>query len=133
MTAYSNKTLIEKLGITQGASLFFINAPRGYKTLLGKLPTETKFLKKMGKNISFIHFFVLTKKDLNSHFPKLRKALKKDGMLWVSWPKGKKQATDLREDIVRTVGLRHGLVDVKVIAIDDIWSGVKFVWRFKDR
>lgn len=133
MPSYSNKTLISKLGITEGSSLFFINTPDDYKKLLGKLPLKTKMLKKIGSNIDFIHFFTLTKKDLKKNFPKLKKALKKDGMLWVSWPKGKNYNTDLKENIIRDIGLEYGLVDVNVIAINDTWSGLKFVYRMSDR
>ena len=125
--------LIGKLGITEGVSLFFINTPDDYMKLLGKLPIKIKMLKTMVKNIDFIHFFVLTKKDLNKNFPRLKKNLKKDGMLWISWPKGNGLPTDLKENIIRDIGVKHGLVDVKVIAINHTWSGLKFVYRMSDR
>lgn len=133
MKKYSNKTLLKKLDITEGIDLLFINAPDGYADLLGRLPARTKMLETMGRNINFIHFFVLTKKDLQKNFLKLKKSLKKDGMLWVSWPKGKNHTTDLKESIIRDIGLAYGLIDVKVIAIDDTWSGLKFVYQMSDR
>ena len=71
---------------------------------------------------------------LEAEFPKLKAALTSDGMLWISWPKkSSKVATDLKEDIIREIGLTNGLVDVKVAAVDEVWSGLKFVYRLKDR
>ncbi len=133
MGSYSNKTLLEKLGIKSEMRLFFFNQPKGYAVLLGKLPPKVKLLKKLARNTDFLHYFTVTKADLNKAFPKLKKHLKKDGILWVSWPKNSHPMTDLKENIVRNLGLQHGLVDIKVVAIDGTWSGLKFVWRFADR
>jgi hypothetical protein len=77
---------------------------------------------------------VKEKSALEGSFPKLKQALAPDGALWISWPKGaSKVPTDVNENVARGIGLRHGLVDVKVCAVDDVWSGLKFVYRLKDR
>ena len=84
--------------------------------------------------LDFIQFFTRERKDLERRFPTLERALTPAGMLWISWPKKSSGvATDLTEDVIRTVGLAHGLVDVKVAAVDQVWSGLKFVRRLKDR
>lgn len=84
--------------------------------------------------IDFIHFFTRAAAELESRFPQLKAALAFDGMLWVSWPKkASKVNSDLDENVVREVGLRNGLVDVKVAAVDEVWSGLKFVYRLEDR
>lgn len=84
--------------------------------------------------LDFIQFFTKESAELEKQFRALKKSLSPDGMLWVSWPKGAaKVKTDLNENIVREIGLDHQLVDVKVCAIDEIWSGLKFVFRVKDR
>ncbi len=81
-----------------------------------------------------IHFFTTSSKTLEHEFLSLKNNLATDGMLWISWPKGQSNLpTDLNENIIREIGLKHGLVDVKVAAIDDTWSGLKFVYRIKDR
>jgi len=82
----------------------------------------------------FIHFFATSKSELEADFPRLKGALTKNGLLWISWPKKSSGVeTDLSDEVVRKVGLKHGLVDVKVSSIDNIWSGMKFVYRLKDR
>ena len=81
-----------------------------------------------------IHYYTDTKSDLEKQFPSLKKLLAPDATLWISWPKAASgKQTDLNENIVRDIGLKYGLVDVKVIAVDEIWSGLKFVYRLKDR
>jgi hypothetical protein len=84
--------------------------------------------------LDFIHLFVVTQKDFENDYLKLKPMLTKTGMLWISWPKKTSgMATDLDENKIRAFGLTHGLVDVKVCAVDEIWSGLKFVYRTKDR
>ncbi|HEV3026417.1 MAG TPA: DUF3052 domain-containing protein [Planctomycetota bacterium] len=84
--------------------------------------------------LDFVHFFTKVRRDLEREFELLAKALAPSGMLWVSWPKrASKVETDLSEAVVREIGLRAGLVDVKVCAVDDVWSGLKFVIRLKNR
>jgi len=84
--------------------------------------------------LDFIHFFTKLRGELENKFPILKQELSQDGILWISWPKGSsKVETDLNENVVREIGLKNGLVDVKVTNVDQIWSGLKFVYRLKDR
>ena len=126
MAGYSKRTLVEKLGIKPASKIIFLNSPENYPDLLGKLPPNAIVLKKLEEQIDFIQLFATEKRDLENIFPKIKRALSETGMLWVSWPKrSSKVETDLTEDVVREVGLENNLVDVKVCAIDEIWSGLK--------
>ncbi|HKN57560.1 MAG TPA: DUF3052 domain-containing protein [Gemmatimonadaceae bacterium] len=109
-----------------------MSAPPDLPALLGPLPESTRVTK--GGTLDFAIVFVRGKSELTRQFPKLRDRLESNGMLWVAWPKRSSGVeTDLTEGIVRDYGLGAGLVDVKVCAIDDTWSGLKFVRRLKDR
>jgi hypothetical protein len=133
---YSHRPLAAKLGIKPGCHAYFSHQPEGYLAALGDVVTTLAISPELTSPLDFIHFFVAEQKVLESDFPRLKTALAQDGMLWVSWPKGRAKSaitTDLDENIVRDVGLRNGLVDVKVCAIDAIWSGLKFVYRLADR
>lgn len=93
-----------------------------------------KIIKKITQDLDFIQFFVKDRKQLNENFSILKDHISKKGYLWISWPKGSsKVKTDINENIIRETGLREGLVDVKVCSVDDTWSGLKFVYRVKDR
>jgi len=123
------RSLAEKLGLKEGFKITIINPPGNYDTTLGELPKNISI---SGENGSFdlIQFFTRGRKELEDRFPELMRRLSENGMLWISWPKGSpKDVVGLNEDIVRDIGLKHGLVDVKVIAVDNIWSGLKFVHR----
>ena len=135
MTAgYSKRPLVEKLGIKPNSNIAILNAPAGFNATLGPLPDGVVRRSKLGKPLDFIHAFFLNSKDLDLQFPVLKKALEESGALWISWPKkAAKIETDLTDNVVREIGLRHGLVDIKVCAVDEIWSGLKFVYRLKDR
>lgn len=134
MAGYSGKPLVEKLGIKPGTTIAILSAPTGYDRTLGKLPREVNRVPRATGPLDFIQFFTRERKDLERRFPTLERALTPAGMLWISWPKKSSGvATDLTEDVIRTVGLAHGLVDVKVAAVDEVWSGLKFVRRLKDR
>ena len=131
---YSKKSLVEKLGIKDGFTISIVGAPRNYATTLGELPSGVKQRKKLEGPFDFLQFFCSKRSRLEDNFPTLKEALSPSGMLWVSWPKGSSGVpTDLTENVVREIGLRNGLVDVKVCAIDATWSGLKFVFRLKDR
>ncbi len=131
---YSKKSLVEKLGIKPGYKIYFMNAPENYNDTLGKLPGDIVISKRLSEKIDFIQLFVKSRRVLQQKFPKCKKALAMDGMLWISWPKkASKMGTDLKENDVREIGLKNGLVDVKVCAVDEVWSGLKFVYRLKDR
>jgi hypothetical protein len=95
---------------------------------------EVKAISKPVKEMDLLLYFADSRKDLETLFPKLAKTLVSNGMLWISWPKkASKIQTDLNENIVREIGLQAGLVDVKVCAVTEKWSGLKFVIRVKDR
>ncbi len=131
---YSKRPLVEKLGIKPGAAIAILNAPTAYARTLGKLPARVTRRRRVTAPLDFIQCFTSAKTELDRAFRALADALAPAGMLWVSWPKkGSGVPTDLTEDVVRAVGLAHGLVDVKVAAVDDVWSGLKFVRRLKDR
>ena len=129
---YSRTPLIDKLGIKPGARLQFAAPPRDFAALLGDLP-EGSCVASRG-TLDFAMLFVRSKSELNKGFVRLRDRLETNGMLWVAWPKKTSGVeSDLTEGIVRDFGLNAGLVDVKVCAVDDTWSGLKFVRRLKDR
>lgn len=134
MSGYSKTKLIDKLGIKEGYSVYFQNVPDNFFDLLGRLPDGLRNEKRLRKHLMYIHYFAENKRALENNFIKLKNFLAMDGMLWISWPKlASKVKTDLNESIVREIGLQNGLVDVKVCAVDDKWSGLKFVYRVKDR
>jgi hypothetical protein len=129
---YSGTPLIKKLGIRPNSRILFVSAPKNFRVLLGPLPSEA--LVKREGTLDFAILFVRDSSALAKGFPELRDRLESNGMLWVAWPKKTSGVdTDLTEGAVRAYGLEHGLVDVKVCAIDDTWSGLKFVRRLKDR
>ena len=130
----SAKPLAEKLGIKEGFAVLVIHPPKGYKRLLGRLPNLVTIREEQDGRIDMIHAFVRTHADLAARFLSWKEALPPDGSLWISWPKRAAGVpTDLTEDVVRAVALAHGLVDVKVCAVDETWSGLKLVYRTKDR
>ena len=129
---YSGTPLIDKLGIKPGARMQFVSEPMELAGLLGELPDGSRIA--LRGTLDFAMLFVNTQSDLSKRFAPLRDRLESNGMLWVSWPKKTSGvATDLTEGVVRTFGLESGLVDEKVCAVDDTWSGLKFVRRLKDR
>jgi uncharacterized RDD family membrane protein YckC len=131
---YSKRSLVEKLGIPPGARIAILNAPRGYRTNLGKLPPGVRVATAARGSLPFIQFFTTTRQALEGRFAALVRALTPAGALWVSWPKrASGVATDVTEDVVRAIALAGGLVGVKVAAIDDVWSGLKLVRRLKNR
>ncbi len=132
---YSGTPLIKKLGIKPGAKLLLQYEPDNYLDLLGELPPDLDVEStKSAKGFDFIHLFVKDAGILVNEFPELKNKLAKDGMFWVSWPKkSAKIPTDVDGNIVRAIGLENGLVDTKVCAVDEIWSGLKFMYRRKDR
>ncbi len=133
-SGYSKRTLVQKLGIKTGMRLIILNSPPDYEATLGPLPNNVEIAKTIAGPLDFVHFFTKERAKLDAQFPQLKQALALNGMLWISWPKAaSKVPTDLKEDIIREIGLNNGLVDVKVAAIDQVWSGLKFVYRLKDR
>lgn len=132
MAGYSATPLAKKLGIKEGFTCFVVNEPEKYFDWIGPLPESISF--KKTSQLHFAHIFTTQFKDFSKQFLVYKKLLKKDGMMWISWPKkSAKVPTDLDENIIRDFGLKNGLVDVKVCAVDETWSGLKFVYRLSDR
>jgi hypothetical protein len=131
MTAgYSKRSLGEKLGIRPGMTVIALAAPPNYAALIAPLPEGTALRPRLAPGARFIHQFARRRTVLERAFPRLAASLADDGTLWVSWPKmASGVETDLTENVLRELGLPLGLVDVKVCAVDDIWSGLKFVRR----
>ncbi|HEU4870046.1 MAG TPA: hypothetical protein VFT08_04285 [Pyrinomonadaceae bacterium] len=134
MAGYSGTPLPKKLGLKESSRIALINAPKDFARELGELPPDAQIVTRVTKPIDIALLFVLTERALLRDFDKLAKKLASNGMIWVAWPKkASGVATDLSEQRVRTIGLDSGLVDVKICAIDEVWSGLKFVIRLKDR
>jgi hypothetical protein len=131
---YSGTPLTKKLGIKSGFHISLVNAPEYYLQLFADLPAELYFENKGDIKIDFIHFFTNSKDEFTSLLPLLKDRIKANGMIWVSWPKkASKVPTDITEDIIRNYAIEIGLVDIKVCAVDEIWSGLKLVIPTKDR
>lgn len=134
MAGYSSTSLLKKLGIKENHSVFVSGAPTDYWEWLSPLPQEIIVKTKLSGQVDFIHIFVTDQKAFKAAFLKAKDHMKADAMLWISWPKkASKVVTDLDENVIRDFGLKNGLVDVKVCAVSEVWSGLKFVFRLKDR
>ncbi len=130
----ASKPLLSKLGIKRADRVLLLNAPPAYREVLGDLPPGVIVLTRPRRPVDFIQLFSTRISHLKRAFPSAKARLLAAGMLWVSWPKQSSSIeSDLNEDAVREIGLSHGLVDVKVIAVDEDWSGLKFVYRLRDR
>ena len=133
-TGYSGTPFIKKLGIKPGMRLRFVHPPDNYSELLGKLPEEVSFVTSRESQADFIHLFARNVQEMEEHLVTLKDEIEKNGMIWVSWyKKASKIPTDLSEDIIRNTALALGLVDIKVCAVDEKWSGLKLVWRKENR
>ncbi len=134
-SGYSGTPLAKKLGLKENYKVFLYNAPEHYFDLFSDLPQNLYIVEdERFKGVDFIHLFFTSINDLETNVKKHIAYLKKDGLLWISWPKGQsKIQTDLKRDLIREHILDLGLVDIKVAAIDEDWSGLKFVYRIKDR
>ncbi len=127
---YSGTPLVKKLGIKESWRVLLIDAPEDYEALLELLPADVTFENSAGPEIDLVQFFVTERDALVEQLAVLRKKLKPDAVLWVSWPKkSAKVPTTVTEDTVREVALPLGFVDVKVCAVSEIWSGLKLVVR----
>ena len=133
MAGYSGTPLVKKLGIKPGANIVFVSAPPDYTSELD-LPSDVMVNSRSVKPLDFAQLFVKRETELKRKFSEYAKRLNASGVLWVSWPKKSSGVTtDLSENVVRKIGLDAGLVDVKICAVNEIWSGLKFVFRLKDR
>jgi len=136
MAGYSGTPLAKKLGILPGRVVALVNAPPDFEATLGELPPGIALGADLRRGAPFdvILFFTTRLADLKKRFAALAKRLAPAGGFWIAWPKkASGVATDLTEDVIRAVGLDAGLVDNKVCAIDDTWSGLRFVIRLQDR
>ncbi|MBK6914961.1 MAG: DUF3052 domain-containing protein [Ignavibacteriales bacterium] len=133
-TGYSKTSLAKKLGIKDNFNIRIINAPEYYFKLFSDLPIHLEINANRAGKKDFIHYFETSAETLNSTLPKLKKEIQPNGIIWISWyKKSAKKDTDITEDIIRDIALKNSMVDIKVCAIDEIWSGLKLVIRLKDR
>jgi hypothetical protein len=127
---YSATPLVRKLGVKPGMRVHYANAPEHFADLLGELPEGVKILRRPAPELDLAMLFVTERAALARGLQTLPPKLQPAGMIWVAWPKrASKVPTDITEDVVREVALPRGLVDVKVCAIDEVWSGLKLVVR----
>ena len=135
MAGYSDTPLVRKLGLKPGFQVVVMHSPDHYWDWLSPLPENVKLKKKPGAtSVDFIHLFMKQRKEFEKELLLHKKMLKPDGMLWISWPKkASRVPTDLDENVIRDFALKHGLVDIKVCAVDDTWSGLKLVIPVKER
>jgi hypothetical protein len=127
---YSGTPLARKLGIDPGARVLLIAAPAELRDWLAPLPADVSFVSRLSTTTDVVHLFVTAQAQLESQLARLRKGLRSDAALWVSWPKkAAKIATDVTEDTIRAAALPLGFVDVKVCAVSEVWSGLKLVIR----
>ncbi len=134
MTGYSGTPLAKKLGIKPGATLFVAGAPEGYRALLAPLPSGVRFARTLSKETDLAHVFEVERGKLNQILRSALAKMRPDAAVWVSWPKkASKVPTDITEDTIREVALPMGLVDIKVCAVDETWSGLKLVIRKENR
>jgi hypothetical protein len=131
---YSGTPLVKKLGIKPGATLGLIGAPEDFDATLGQLPDGVAVRRRLRGQLDVIVAFYMDRAALERRLPALRGALQPAGGLWIAWPKRASGiASDLSDNVVRELGLAAGLVDNKVCAIDEVWSGLRLVFRLRDR
>lgn len=134
-TGYSGTSLAKKLGLKSGQFILLYNEPKQFEKLFSEFAKDVNRLEHIEKNSAdFIHLFCTHEEELVENVILLKPALKKTGMFWVSWPKGSSKInTNLKREVIRDYLLSVGLVVIKVVAIDEDWSGLKFVYKLKDR
>jgi hypothetical protein len=131
---YSGTPLVKKLGIKEGTVVLPLEAPVEYHEWLGSLPDRVRFVEALDATVDIVHVFAVRRSKLTLHLQRLRKLIRSDTAVWVSWPKkASKVPTDITEDVIRDIALPLGLVDVKVCAVTDIWSGLRLVIRKSER
>lgn len=133
-TGYSGTPLARKLGIKEGFKIRLVDQPDYYFNLFTDLPETLNILKDKKTKKNLIHYFTKSAAALRKDIVVLRNEIEPNGMIWISWPKkASKITTDITEDTIREVALTNGLVDIKVCAVDEVWSGLKLVIPVKDR
>ena len=134
MVGYSGTPLSAKLGIKEGFRVLLLGAPRRYLDLVAPLPDRVSFVRRMDESVDLVHLFVRERARLVDALVATVPKLRPDATIWVSWPKkASKVATDITEDTIREIALPMGMVDVKVCAVDEVWSGLKLVVRKVNR
>jgi hypothetical protein len=134
MVGTSGTPLAKKLGIKLGSNVFLVGAPKHYLELVAPLPEGVRLVPRIDDQTDIVHIFSARRADLAGALQASRRDLRSDGIIWVSWPKrSSKVPTDITEDTIREIALPMGFVDVKVCAIDDVWSGLKLVVRVENR
>ena len=134
MAGYSETSLIKKLGIKSGTRIQIKFEPKAYWEWISPLPEGVQVKKRASTGLNFIHLFCTSQAMYKKEVLLARKTLHQDGMIWISWPKKSSGvATDLDENVIRDFALKNKLVDVKVCAVDEVWSGLKLVVPVKDR
>jgi hypothetical protein len=135
MAGYSGTPLVKKLGFKEGFRATIVNPPDSFTSELDPLPNNVRFVNELrAKDLDLILLFVTSQRQLKKDFLKHARRLTPNGMLWIAWPKrASGMRSDLSDNSVRQIGLEAGLVDVKVCAVNEVWSGLKFVYRLKDR
>ncbi|MEO8133239.1 MAG: DUF3052 domain-containing protein [Betaproteobacteria bacterium] len=130
MPGYSGTPLAKKLGIREGCKVLTVDAPESYRALIEPLPDGVEFVAALTAATDIVHVFTAERARLQQRLSAYRKKLRPDAAVWVSWPKkASKVPTDITDDTVRAVALPLGFVDIKVCAVDDVWSGLKLVVR----
>lgn len=130
MAGYSGTPLAKKLGINPGTKVHLIDAPPGYLRLLAPLPDGVEFVQTISRATDIIHVFSTKRVHLARMLAVIRKKMRPDAIIWLSWPKkAARVPTGLTEDVIREVALPLGLVDIKVCAVDEVWSGLKLMVR----
>ena len=134
MAGYSGTPLATKLGIKDGHRVAFPSAPDGFSELLGDLPDGITVSSRASGPLDVIVFFTKSRAELERRLPALRRAMDPAAGLWIAWPKRASGVeTDMTEDVARELGYANRLVDNKVCAIDETWSGLRLVIRLEDR
>lgn len=134
MAGYSGTPLVAKLGIKPGWRVALLGGPDGFESQLFPLPEGVRLRPRLGAGIDLALLFTTRRSELERRFPEVARRLQPAGSFWVAWPKRASGVrTDLTEDVVRDVAIAHGMVDNKVCAIDDVWSGLRLVVRLVDR
>jgi hypothetical protein len=134
VAGYSGTPLAKKLGIKAGSTIHTVHAPTNYAALVDPLPENVTLVQRPKPDLDLVHLFTKTRSELVELLDRYKTKIKPAGAIWVSWPKKTSGIpSEITEDTVREVALPMGLVDIKVCAVDDIWSGLKLVIRKENR
>lgn len=130
MAGYSGTPLAKKLGISAGMTLHVVDAPSNYRELVDPLPEGARLVTRVTTGTTMVHLFATDREALQARLRRYRDTLGPEAIVWVSWPKkSAKVPTTVTEDVIRTIALPMGWVDIKVCAVDETWSGLKLVVR----